>query len=191
MPLRPRPWAIAMLCCLAALLVSIIANVVWIDSYAKGISNDVPQFSNSAQDRSNGQATFYAIDWMVGVGALATTAVWVVARLQTARAPVQEGGEGLVHLVTRAEGYLRGLRGLLWVAGGYILLFGFILVPFTDELTISYQDHSVAGWSGWIGLFVGIFWLVSFVAWLTYVVAVTRELRRWRRQGDDPLGLTA
>lgn len=191
MTLRPRPWAIAMMCCLAALLISIIANVVWIDSYQDGVLNGVPQFENSAEDRHTGQATFYAIDWIASFATAAATVVWVVARARATRAPVQAGAEGLVHLVGRAEGYLRGLRAILWIAGAYILLFGFVLIGFTDELGISYQDHSVGDWASWIGLFVGVFWLVSFAAWLTYLVAVTRELRRWRRQGNDPLGLKA
>lgn len=164
---------LALVASLAAVALVLLANIVWVDLSAAG--------SGERADAGT-QRAFHVLGAAALVALAGAVLFWVV---QHARgrppAPEATGTEALLGIAERAGDYLRGLYLLLWVAGAYLVAFGFVLIPFGDALGIAYQAVAPSsGFSEWIALLLGGFWAATFVVWLVYLVRVRREWRRWR-----------
>lgn len=176
--LNPRKVAnTGLLVSLAAIALILIMNVVWVDLTAAGTGQRAD---------ADTQEVFHVLGTLALTVLAASVILWVFT--QKRRDPVAtrtEGTEALLGLAERAGEYLRGLYLLLWLAGAYLLAFGFILIPFGDNLGIAYQDiapRTGFGFSSWIALLLGSFWMATVIVWLVYLIRVGQEWRRWRAQ---------
>ena len=142
------------------------------------------------------QPAFYALQALAALGVLAGAVALPAGALRQRRsrgsaaeggaappAPRADSAEGLLDLVTRAEGYLATLRNVLASAGVLLAFLGLMGSLALEEIAF-FIDHLKPS-PFWHGAIVGGL-LAAYVAvvagWLAALAAAQRELSRFRRR---------
>lgn len=164
----------SLITCLAAVTLVLFLNILWVDLSSAGTGTpadpDIQRF-------------FYIAGGTALVALAASVVFWIAVQAQARQEPPQStGSEALLQIAERARDYLRGMYMLLWVIGAYLIGFGFVLIPFGDNLGNAYQDIAPSTFfSQWIAMLLTGFWIATFVIWAAYLVRVRRE---WHRLSD-------
>lgn len=172
----------ALTVCLGAVALVLVLNIVWVDLSAAGTGTPAdPDI----------QRLFYVLGGAALLSLAGAAVFWIATQARGHQEkPQSTGSEALVQIADRARDYLRGMYMLLWVIGAYLIGFGFVLIPFGDNLGNAYQNIAPSTFfSQWIALLLAGFWIATFVIWIAYLVRVRRE---WNRLNDpqwqSPIG---
>lgn len=127
------------------------------------------------------QKFYYAAEIGLGGFTLALGALWMRTRSLGPHVAREERGlPGLVHLMDGAEDYLTRLRNTLAMTGILLGLTGYLLLTsVSDRIDAAAFVHGGPWSQAVFGGFLLAF-AVAAATWLTHLIAVSRELRRFR-----------